>query len=168
MVLQAVVGKALPDASDNEIVSMKDLINVTYGLDDVSVISNVYSDEQLGEFVIEGDIHDDVLAVPKDSLYLLDKKKIGKLQREIDGGMFIGNKYIVAGEYRMPEVYDGVTLPDVKPTDWFAFKLKVAESPMNSSNETEASAEWINLPITKEKADEIAHRHNASDMEQYY
>ena len=164
-VLQAVVGKALPGADDDEIVSMKDLINVTFGLDDVSVISNVYTDEQLGEFVIEGDIHDDVLAVPKDSLYLLDKKKIGKLQREIDGGVFIGNRYIVAGEYRTPEVYDGVTLPDVEPSEWYAFRVKVAESPVNSADETEASAEWINLPIQKKIANEIAHRHNESDME---
>ena len=165
MVLQAVADKAFPEANEDEIVSMKDLINVTYGLNEVSVISNVHNDEALGQFVIEGDLHDDVIAVPESSLYLLDKWKIGKLQRENDEGVFVGNNYIVAGEYELPEVYDGVTLPKTEPSEWYAFKLKIAESPVNSADETEATAEWIHLPIQKETANEISRRHNESDIE---
>lgn len=59
---------------EEEIVSVKDLINLTYGLSSVSVISNVTNDEQLGAFVIESGMHDDVASVPDNAIYLLDKE----------------------------------------------------------------------------------------------
>ena len=58
------------------LVSMKDLINSTYGLDGVMVASNIYNDEQLGQFVIEGDLDDEVNALPDQAIPLLDRRKI--------------------------------------------------------------------------------------------
>lgn len=113
-VLKAVAPHYLPDAGDT--MDMKTLINLTYGLDNVPVISGVYSDEQLGEFAIDNDLNDDVAEIPESSLYLLDKAQIGKLQREADGGVFVGNNYVVAGEYTLSEIYDGVTLPETENT----------------------------------------------------
>lgn len=156
IVLQAVLPKAIPEVNDNGIVSMKDLINATYGLDEIMIASDVGNDEQLGQFVIENDMHEDVASVPDNALYLLDKNQIGKLQRERDGGVYVGDFYVVAGEYEMPEIYDGKTLPAEEPSEWFAFRLKVAEAPVNSADETEGSAEWISLPIYKTEANRIA------------
>ena len=73
LVLQAVAPRVILDHSEGELVSMKDLINMTYGLDAVMIASNVGSDEQLGQFVIENDLHEDVASVPEQALYLLDK-----------------------------------------------------------------------------------------------
>lgn len=111
LALQAVAPRVISDHSEGELVSVKDLINMTYGLDTVMIASNVGSDEQLGQFVIENDLHGDVASVPEQVLYLLDKKQIGRLQRENDGGVFVNGFYVVAGDYEMPEVYDGKTLP---------------------------------------------------------
>ena len=41
----------------------------------------------------------------------------------------------------MPEIYDGKTFPDEAPTEWFAFRLEVAEAPVNSADETAGSAQ---------------------------
>lgn len=109
--------------------------------------------------------HDDVNSVPDNAVYLLDRKKIGRLQREIDGGIFINDFYIVAGEYERPEIYDGKTLPNEEPSEWYAFRLKIAEAPMNSADETAGSAEWISLPIVKSEADRIANLHNEGCIE---
>ena len=165
IVLQAVLPKVIPEVNDYEIVSMKDLINITYGLDEIMIAADVGNDEQLGEFVIENDMHEDVNSVPDNALYLLDRKQIGKLQRENEGGVYVDDFYVVAGEYEMPEIYDGKTLPSEEPSQWFAFRLKVAEAPVNSSDETEGSAEWISLPIYKNEANRIAKLHNEGCIE---
>ncbi len=95
----------------DELVSMTDLINMTYGLDDVMIASNVSTDSQLGQFVIDNELNEDINAIPESSLYLLDLERIGRLQRDVDGGVFVGNCYVVAGAFEMPHVYDGVHLP---------------------------------------------------------
>ena len=95
----------------NEPVSMTDLINMTYGLDSVMIASNVGTDRQLGQFVVDNELNEDVNAIPETSLYLLDLEQVGRLQRDVDGGVFVGNCYVVAGAFEMPHVYDGVHLP---------------------------------------------------------
>lgn len=75
------------------------------------MLSAVSNDAQLGQFVIENDLHPDIEKLPTGSLSLLDRAAVGRWMRENDGGVFVGNKYVVAGEYELAEVYDGITLP---------------------------------------------------------
>lgn len=165
LALQAVIGRIIPENCEGEIISIKDLINTTYGLDEIMIAAGVGNDEQLGQFVIENDMHEDVSSVPDNALYLLDRKQIGKLQRENEGGVYINGFYVVAGEYEMAEIYDGKTLPSEETSQWFAFRLKVAEAPVNSADETAGSAEWISLPIYKSEANRIAKLHNEGCIE---
>lgn len=144
-----------------DIVTMKDLINMTYGLDQVMVAWNVSDDEALGQFVIENDLHQDVSAVPEESLYLLDKAAIGKHQRASDSGVYIDGAYVVTGDYEMPEEYDGITLPETESESWFAFQIKVTSSSCGS----EDTAEWIDLPIRRPDANRIAQAHGESCIE---
>ena len=51
----------------DELVSMTDLINITYGLDGVMIASNVGTDRQLGQFVIDNELNEDVNAIPETS-----------------------------------------------------------------------------------------------------
>ena len=158
IVLRAVSPRILK-AGEDEIISPKDLINMTYGLDDVSVIANVNSSRDLGQFVIDNDLNLDVEAIPKDSLYLLDAVKIGQLQQQNDGGVFMDGYYILAGEYELPEVYDGITLPTEESTPWYAFKLDVTRPPKGDDlGEVEKIAETLMLPVEREDADALAQR----------
>lgn len=106
-IYQALFDQRFGNVDFDELLSVKDLINMTYGLDSVMVASNIHNDEQLGQFVIENDLHPDVAAIPDDSLYLLDKRRIGELQRKNEGGVLIEGFYVVTGDYEIPEVYDG-------------------------------------------------------------
>ena len=158
LVLRAVSPRILKVGED-EIVSMKDLINMTYGLDEVSIISNVSTPQQLGQFVVENDMHRDVEAVPEESLYLLDTKKVGELQQKNDGGVFVDGHYIVAGEYELREIYDGQNLPTEEATPWYAFRLDVTRPPAGDDlAEVEAMAETLTLPVAREDADALAQR----------
>lgn len=161
LALRGLFLRFLNDDMPDDLVSMKDLINMTYGLDQVTVAWNVGDDETLGQFVIENDLHQDVSVVPDEALYLLDKAAIGRHQREIDSGMFIDGAYVATGNYEMPEEYDGITLPETEIESWFAFRLKVA----SSTGSTEDTAEWIDLPIRRPDANRIAQAHGESRIE---
>ena len=158
VVLRAVSPRILKVGED-EIISTKDLINMTYGLEEVSLISNVSNPKELGQFVIENEMHTDVEAVPKESLYLLDAIKIGQLQQQNDGGVFMDGYYILAGEYELPEVYDGKTLPIEEKSPWYAFKLDVTRPPAGDDlGEVEKMTETLLLPVEREDADALAQR----------
>ena len=166
-IMQALCSRYIKD--EDELVSIKDLINMTYGLDSVSLLSNVTNDEQLADFVIENEMQDDVASVPESARYLLDKAKIGKLQREMDGGVYSGKLYVCTDHFEMPKVYDGKTLPESTHEPWFAFKLQVAQAPQNDEPFAEPTA-WITLPMTEEAMKEVAKRLNASSLKElvYY
>ena len=154
------------DPMFEEPVPIWQLINMTYGLDDVIVVGGIESDEDIGEFVITNGLNEDVDAVPESSIYLLDKKTIGKLQRENDGGVILDGSYVVTEGYEIPEIYDGAVLPNRDHSlDLAVFRLLVAESPVNDSLETLKTAEWIKLPISTQEAQRIALRHNEKCME---
>lgn len=141
----------------NEI-QAKELINLTYGLDTIMVASSVGNDKSLGRFVAVNELNEDVNAIPTDSLYLLDLAKIGQLQRKNEGGMFVDGCYVAAGEYELAQVYDGNHLPETEEeTEDIVFRLLVAQAPTYDPEETCEDAEWINLPISPEKAEQIAH-----------
>lgn len=155
-ILKAMIPRFI-NGDEDELVSIKDLINLTYGLDSVSVISNVTNDEQLGEFVIESGMHDDVASVPDNATYLLDKEQIGRLQRAMDGGVYSGNLYVCTDHFELPEVYDGITLPESEPEPWYAFRLLVAKAP-EGDEPTIDSAEWISLPMTRKEMIQVAEK----------
>ena len=163
LVLRAVSPKILKVGED-ELVSPKDLINLTYGLENVSIISNVSNPQQLGQFVIENDMHTDVEAVPEDSLYLLDKMKIGQLQQQNDGGVFMDGDYIVAGEYQLPKVYDGQQLPQSDVSTWYAFRLEVTHPPIYEDDELNSKTVWLSLPATEDEVKAVTDELGMGDI----
>ena len=163
-VLQAVMQKYLEGEDENQLVSIKDLINMTYGLDKVSVLSAVSNDAQLGQFVIENELHPDIEKLPEESIRLLDRAVVGKWMRENDGGVFVGDKYVVAGEYELAEVYDGITLPTQEPEERYVFRLKVSAL-SEGTDKKETSSDWITLPVMRIEADRLAKSLGAEKIE---
>lgn len=165
LVLWAIAHKKVSDGKWEQSVDVKDLINLTYGLENVLIISAVKNNEELGQFVIENNLHPDVVAIPIESRYLLNKADIGRLQRENEGGVFVNNKYVVTRDYVESGVYDGITLPEPQEKTDYVFRLEIAKAPKEDPEETENDAEWIKLPIDKEQANEIARRHGEERIE---
>ena len=163
--LKAVKSKVLTGDED-ELVSMKDLINLTYGLDKVSVYPGISSDEALGEFVIENDLHPDISAIPDESMYLINKATIGKLHRENEGGVFADGKYVLASEYELPEIYDGKTLSeeDKGLEYWYAFRLELAKVP-KGDEEVQPTDDWLTLPAEQRDLEAYAKKYGEKDIQ---
>lgn len=73
-IYQALFDQRFGDVDSDELLSVKDLINMTYELDSVMVASNIHNDEQLGQFVIENDLHPE--ARPLRFLSLLRRRRL--------------------------------------------------------------------------------------------
>ena len=145
-----------------------DLINMTYGLGSVMIAANVSNDYELGEFVLNGDLDDDLIHLSERIVELLDLDAVGREYRINQAGEFVGSHYVVAGEYQLQQVYDGIHLPAQEQEKPFVFRLQVAESPVDDSMENLSTAEWISLPIDRDEADRIAGQHNERCIEDCY
>lgn len=146
-------------------VSMKDLINLTYGLDTIPVVHGIDSDEKIGEFVIDNDLCEELVGVSPDAVKFLDKTSIGKAHREAEKGQFVAGNYVATALYSFPQEYKGASSEQLKVKNNIAFVLEVAEAPVNDSQETAESAEALYLPILKSDANEVAIAHNEKCIE---
>ena len=171
-VLNAVFKKRRDAGSFDDGLTMKDLINLTYGLSGVPVASNVRSDEQLGQLVIDSEMNEDVTSVPENARYLLDKARIGRLIRQNEDGVYLNGKCVLTSFYEMPEVYDGVQLPEKLHAIPDGFWLQIAKGPFDASkrpvydaDDPDERAIWISLPIGREEADGFARELGESRIE---
>ena len=160
VVFRAVVGQVLREHHEGELVSMKDLINSTYGLDSVPIASNISDLEGLGRLVLESGLNDDLTDVSEEAIPYLNVEQIGRVQQEGDGGVFLGRYYVVTGYYERPEIYDGRTLPESEEAEPFVFRVKIGEYPTDGTAETEDDAEWLSLPAEADAAENMAARHH--------
>ena len=53
------------------------------------IAPNVANDEQLGQFVIDNEMNDDIAALSDEIIGLLDRERVGRRQRENEGGEFM-------------------------------------------------------------------------------
>ena len=103
---------------EEEPVAIRDLINLTYGLGDVTVLSEIKNDAELGQFMIDTESSEDVDRIPKELRHLVDRAKLGEQRRKRDMGVFIGDNYIQTVEYNRYQMYDGETLPEEDSIFW--------------------------------------------------
>lgn len=128
-VFYAVTEQIFNDADENP-VSIKDLINCTYGLDTVPVAHNVSNLSELGRFAFENELLSDLEDIPESAVPFLNAEQIGRVQQKNDNGVFEGRLYIPTVHYDRPEIYDGVTLPDEESeSSDFAIRLLVSGTP---------------------------------------
>ena len=149
-VLYAVTDEVFRDADDDGIVSIKDLINSTYGLDTVPIASGISGPEALGRFAIENGLLSDLDDIPESAIPFLNAEQIGRVQQKNDKGVFVGNYYIPTVHYERPEIYDGVTLPEEEPEN-AAFLLKVGAYPKSAFSDEVPALHDLRLPADSDE-----------------
>ena len=166
LILRAVAPKYI-STDEEAIVSVKDLINLTYGLEKVMIIANVRNTEQLGEFIIGNELCSITDDIPEDILPYLDRDKIGRIQQESDGSVFVDDHCIVTSDYELKEVYNGKQLPNEDLSSRYAFRLEIGRPPVSDADIINAvdNAQWIELPIDKERANAIAREYGKERIE---
>lgn len=148
-VFYAVTEQIFNDADENP-VSIKDLINCTYGLDTVPVAHNVSNLAELGRFAFENELLSDLEGIPESAIPFLNAEQIGRVQQKNDKGVFAGNYYIPTVHYERLEVYDGVTLPEEEPEN-AAFLLKVGAYPKSAFSDEDPALHDLCLPADSDK-----------------
>lgn len=164
-VLLAITPRIIKNVGEGDVVSAKDLINMTYGLDKVTVAPYVKSVTELGELAIESEMYEWMDGVPEEALPYLDRTRIGQAIYEEDHGAFINGMYIAAGEYEFQEVYDGQNLPNYGVRTAYAFRLELAKPPTGDEDISEQPTEWLGLPVDREDADAVAERLGVDKIE---
>ena len=163
-VFNAVKRKVIPEDIEGEIISMKDLINMTYGLEDVSVVSNIRSDAELGQFVIENEMEDYISELPEDVLDKLDREVIGATFRKKDGGVISDGRYVMASEYELPDAYDEELMPWGFAKSDFVFKLVTTNAPWETTDDLEGRIFELNIPMSDEEVAKMAKAMGLSDI----
>lgn len=148
-VFYAVTDEVFRAADNDGLVSIKDLINCTYGLDTVPVAHNVSNLSELGRFAFENELLSDLEGIHESAVPFLNAEQIGRVQQKNDKGIFEGNLYIPTVHYDRPEVYDGVTLPDEESSD-FAIRLLVSGTPEHIKGDPADRAIWLDLPMASD------------------
>lgn len=150
-VFYAVTEQIFGDADENENpVSIKDLINCTYGLDTVPVAHNVSNLAELGQFAFENELLSDLEDIPESAVPFLNAEQIGRVQQKNDSGVFEGGLYIPTVHYDRPEIYDGVTLPEEEPEN-AAFLLKVGAYPKSAFSDEDPALHDLCLPADSDE-----------------
>ncbi len=148
-VFYAVTEQIFSDADENP-VSIKDLINCTYGLDTVPVAHNVSNLSELGRFAFENELLSDLEDIPESAVPFLNAEQIGRVQQKNDNGVFEGRLYIPTVHYDRPEIYDGVTLPEEEPKN-AAFLLKVGAYPKSAFSDEDPALHDLCLPADSDE-----------------
>ena len=163
-VFYAVTEKIFNDADENP-VSIKDLINCTYGLDTVPVAHNVSNLAELGRFAFENELLSDLEDIPESAVPFLNAEQIGRVQQKNDNGVFEGRLYIPTVHYDRPEIYDGVTLPDEESeSSDFAIRLLVSGTPEHIKGDPVDKAIWLDLPMASDILANYAAAFNEADI----
>ena len=149
-VFYAVTDEVFRAADNGGLVSIKDLINSTYGLDTVPVAHNVSNLSELGRFAFENELLSDIDDIPESAIPFLNGEQIGRVQQKNDKGVFAGNYYIPTVHYERPEVYDGVTLPEEEPEN-AAFLLKVGAYPKSTFSDEDPALHDLRLPADSDE-----------------
>ena len=121
LIFRALIAKSIADGSYS--MTLKNLINMTYDLDEIIVATDISDDRHLGGLVIESGMNDTVNALSDDAIKLLDEWLIGAMQRKEDNGFYYGGNYYALCGYKPREVYDGINLPDELKPDHAEFGI---------------------------------------------
>lgn len=150
-VFYAVTEKIFGDAEESENpVSIKDLINCTYGLDTVPVAHNVSNLAELGRFAFENELLSDLGDIPESAVPFLNAEQIGRVQQKNDSGVFEGGLYIPTVHYDRPEIYDGKSLPE-EETENSVFLLKVGAYPKSAFSDEDPALHDLCLPADSDE-----------------
>lgn len=125
---------------ENELISIKDVINLTYCVDDYSVASNIFNDTELGEMLIDNGMFEGIENLSDEMIEFLDAEKIGEAYRTAENGVYVNGCYVSREGFELKEIFNGETLPEHTPDNYlFRFCL---------SNELTAET-WIDVPFNE-------------------
>lgn len=124
---------------ENELISIKDVINLTYSVDDYSVATNIFNDTDLGEMLIDNGMFEGIENLSDEMIEFLDAEKIGEAHRTAENGVYVNGCYISREGFELKEVFNGESLPD-NAVERYLFRLDISNPPIQN---------WITVPFSE-------------------
>lgn len=125
---------------ESDFISIKDVINLTYSVDDYPVASNIFNDTELGEMLIDNGMFEGIENLSDEMIEFLDAEKIGEAHRIEENGVYVKGCYISREGFELKEVFNGESLPD-NAVDNYLFRLDIADDGLLQN--------WITVPLNE-------------------
>lgn len=122
-----------------ELISIKDVINLTYCVNDYSVAANIFNDTELGEMLIDNGMFEGLENLSDEMIEFLDAEKVGEAHRIEENGVYVNGCYISREGFELKEVFDGLNLPD-NAVDNYLFRFDISNPPIQN---------WITVPFSE-------------------
>ena len=125
--------------------TLTDLINITYNLQDCDIFYGVFNDTDLGKMYAHNGMLDWICDIGKDVWQYLDYETIGYDIRKRENGIYTEDGYFFNTSQEDDSVYTGGEFPEPFENDEYIFKLLIA--PKTELN-TEKCGKWLSFPVS--------------------
>ncbi len=136
----ALLPLVIGENSEDDPISIKDIINLTYCVDDYMVAPNIFNDTDLGEMLVDNEMIEGIENLSDEMIELLDYEKVGEAHRIAENGVYVNGCYISREGFKLKEVFDGEKLPD-NAVDKYLFKFDISDTPPIQN--------WITIPFSE-------------------
>jgi hypothetical protein len=128
---------------------IKELINLTYSLENCRILHGIGSDTELGQYYVDNGLVEDLNEIPETIIAFIDYEKIGKTMRESENGIFLEGCYIRNESNELVQVYDGINLPksydfDNTITVYISFEDNTNEKSLHLPADEEHISDFMN------------------------
>lgn len=137
------------------------LIQLAHNADCCHVVGEARNDSQLGRFYAENDFFEELADLPDKVFDLLDFDRIGREQRQAEGGVFTQGGYVVQNTE-----LEQIPLPDdPPPKPDYTVLLKVSRGYFNDGQDDGPSV-MIRLPASEEDLDKALEQLDVASWEE--
>ena len=120
---------------ESDLISIKDIINLTYSVDDYSVASNIFNDTELGEMLVDNNMVEGIENLSDEIIELLDYEKVGEAHRIAENGVYVNGCYVSREGFKLKES-DNIPIHEF---DNYLFRFRISRN--------DGIPLWINVPL---------------------
>ena len=136
---------------ESNLISIKDVINLTYSVDDYSVASNIFNDTELGEMLVDNNMVEDIENLSDEIIELLDYEKVGEAHRMAENGVYVNGCYVSREGFKLKETENIL----IHEFDKYMFRFRLSRY--------DGIPMWINVPLD-ENSEQILKSANVDEF----
>ena len=107
-------------------IPMERLINLTYSTSNCHYVQAITNDRELGEFVLENGLREDLTELSEESISLLDREAIGREHREATGGVITAAGYFESSDSEISTEYQSTKVIRSEKSD-YTIRIHIAK-----------------------------------------
>ncbi len=134
--------------------SIMQLINCAYNVENCLIIDGIETDEQVGKLYVDNDKLEWIDSADRHLWKYIDYKALGKEIREAESAIFVDEGFFIFNKKSYRKVYDGKEFPEHFSDDEYVFRMQLAHKSQSNENAAEHKC-WMSLPIMPKRKIEL-------------